>query len=287
MRVGGFFIFLIGLTAGVGGGWVMHHYPDIITTEGTYCRLSGARMIVTKTGTYMGSDETTQILPGPLGKMMFEFNGDHPYEWILPRTYLPPTRPEPELQHNQDLRNELLKHKLRDLEYLNHWPRGLSILYAAMENNSYRAVTFVQKILEEHNYLDVNVLLILDRPGSWQDRWADLDTFLNAYRCEMNTDSVRCTVTWKDQEQVLFLLEGAAVENTSIDWQHWPNEPKAAEGETKETVPSSPPPLDEKPAEAPAEAGSPEPKPTTPESANVTAPTAPAKPPKKPAETQN
>ena len=280
MRIGGFFIFLIGLVCGIGGGWLLHNYPDAITTEGTYCRLSGARLTVTTTETYMGGKETNVTTPGALAKMMFEFNGDHPYDWVLPPTYLPPTRPEPALHQNQDFRNELLKHKLRDIEYLNHWPEGLAILYGAMENNSFRAVNLVQHILDDQNYMDVNVLRILDRPGTWADRWSALDAFMAAYKCNIDTDSIRCTVTSDGKEKVLFLLKNAAVENMSIDWSAWPT--KAAtkpEDKPVETNEKTAKDLEESQPASASDTESPDDQDTKPSN--------PAAPAKTPAENQN
>ena len=280
MRIGGFFIFLIGLFFGIGGGWLLHNYPDEITTEGTYCRLSGARLTVTTTGTYMGGKETNVTTPGALAKLMFEFNGDHPYEWVLPPTYLPPTRPEPALHQNQDFRNELMKHKLRDIEYLNHWPEGLAILYGAMENNSFRAVNLVQQILDDQNYIDVNVLRILDRPGAWTDRWSALDAFMAAYHCKIDTDSIRCAVTQDGEEKVLFLLENAAVENMSIDWSAWPSNTATPKSDTDVGT-------NEKSAEPPEETEPGSDTPSESPEGQDTKPSNQAEPAKTPAENQN
>ena len=118
MRIGGFISFLIGTMAGILVGWVLHNYPDSVVSEASYCRLCGARLMETQPGSYLGNEKLTASPGSALHLLMVAFNGDHPHEWAVPRAFVAPTHPVPQLSTSQHIAQEVIKLKLNDLQHL-------------------------------------------------------------------------------------------------------------------------------------------------------------------------
>jgi len=173
---------------------------------------------------------------------MVEFNGDHPHEWAVPRAFVPPTNPAGELTTSQQIAQEVMKRKLTDLQHLEQWAKGLGILESAMRNNRFRTVSLVQRILDERNYLDFNVIMILDREAPWPERWAILESFLNSYHCHHEEELFQCVLVIDGTDKVLFTRDPTNVQSTSIDWRNWtPGSGVTSAPETEDEPTGAPP----------------------------------------------
>jgi hypothetical protein len=250
MRTGGFIIFLIGAVSAILVGWALHNYPQAVVSEATYCRLCGTRLLETKTATYLGAEQTTTSPGSALHRLMVDFNGDHPHEWAVPRAFVAPTHPVPDRTTSQQIAQEVMKRKLTDLQHLEKWAKGLGILESAMQNNRFRTVSLVQRILDERSYLDFHVILILDRVAPWPERWAILETFLRSYHCQHSEEMFQCMLVINGKDKVMFTRDPTNVQTTSIDWHNWtPNDDVATTPESAENPTDAPPPASDDSAE--------------------------------------
>ena len=209
---------LAGIVIGGGATALGYNYPKGEVTEQTYCKSCGAVRFESHENQFLGRRRSSGTKSGMLASMMD--SGQHQHEWAEPNAYVFPTFPQPTLPPAEQLREKLVGERLQAIDEIEHSPDTLVLLREAIKNDDKRARGFVHRLLDAEKPIPVSAIAtLLERDRPWADRWADVDAFYAAYKCDTNETLVRCHLPIKGQEQTVIErtptggnLEGGVIE---------------------------------------------------------------------------
>ena len=209
------------LTLGVGLGVALHFVPENIATRRTHCTVCALHHEETESETVFGKHVTRSDREAVLNKLLSSAVGDHEHAWMTPAAFVPPTTPAKKLDAAGEFQQAVAEAEVRDLELLEESPHLLALLDEAMRNDQARTLKLVQTILDPKAFVPVEAIALLDRPTSWENRWAVVDAFLDVYHCNANEVAVSCRMRQGPTDLLVLARTANSVATGSIDWQHW------------------------------------------------------------------
>jgi hypothetical protein len=198
--------FAIGLVAGAVGVALLYSYPKGITAVRSYCTKCGMYKEHSHQHAVLGGERRESTTSSMLTKLLALAPNDHEHVYTEPPAHVFPSTEAPEQGTQAFLTSNLLAHRLRQLDNIDQTPQYVMLLAEAMKADREKARAFMYKLLDPKRHYPADVITILDRDASWEDRWALVDAFDTAYQCTETPQQVTCTLQTNGKPTQVFEL---------------------------------------------------------------------------------
>lgn len=198
---------VVGAALGATAVALLHSYPKGATSLRSYCTRCGTLVAKSHEHSVLGARREGSTNGSVLTRLLALPPNDHEHVWVEPWAHVFPTynsKSAPELGTPPALKDTLLEAKLRDLDVLAETPHAIATLDAAIENDPARGRAFIGRLLAFDRHYPASAVSLLDRREEWPARWAAADAFDRAYRCSSDARSVKCTLTTRGQQKLVF-----------------------------------------------------------------------------------
>lgn len=213
-------LFAVALAVGVVAGAFANRWPAWGTTRQTYCTLCAMHREEIERTPLLGRHRAESTRAGVLHELLAPGVGAHAHVYGPP-AFVAPTSPTPKLDARAAFAQAVAEAELHDLEALEATPHAIALLDEAMRNDRARTVKFVQMLLDPTAFVPVEAIGLLDRKGSWEERWAVVDAFFGAYRCDVTELSASCRLRAGTTDLLVLVRTATTVHAGGIDWAHW------------------------------------------------------------------
>lgn len=220
-----------GVVLGLFLAFVVHVLPVRVATRHVYCTLCALHSIETEEASlfhFRGMPfesaflkTTTVQRGGVLHQLISPAVGEHRHAWIDPAPLVPPTNLTNKLEPAGDFQQAVAQAEVDDLERLEESPHLVALLDQAMHDDRARTLQLVQKTLDPSAHVGIDAIALLDRPTTWPNRWAVVESFFELYRCTANDVSVSCRMHVGTTDLIVLARTASSVHTGGIDWTHW------------------------------------------------------------------
>ena len=158
---------VVGFIAGFIVAWVLHNYPNYEVTRHRYCRECAKYEQTYREGVLMGSRSSSAYRGGPIASLLAEAVGEHEHrytEWatVFPTFDVPEEHPE-------------VAEKIFWIRVMDGNPHSISALEQAMRSDRARTTRLIHRLIDPADKLPLTVIMPLEREGTWEERWANVD----------------------------------------------------------------------------------------------------------------
>lgn len=225
MKLKLFLTLIIGVVAGFVLATLLHNYPAGHHEKYAYCLLCGIIHHSSGSESILGGRSEIGTDYSVLAELLHGKVGQHEHQWMDPPAQIFPVRTRLETSQ-ADFKLYVAQKEWREYKQLEKWPHAIALLDAAMSDNPERTVQLVQRILDPDAQLGPGAILLLDRAGSWEERWQLIEKFLDSYQCEKTTTTAVCSLPVKGQRVVVYQISVNGYSSGGVDWANW--EPEAS-----------------------------------------------------------
>lgn len=196
----------IGFVAGGVCVGLLFSYPKGFTATRTYCTKCGVHQEHSRGHEVLGSVRSSSSESIMLTRLLALAPNDHEHTYVEPPAHVFPSTEVPAQKTPEHLQNTLLTRQLRKLEDIQESPQAVALLTEAMANDRDKTSALILKLLDPKRYYPGDVISILGRQGTWEERWAAIDAFDKAYKCTDTPQQVQCTLETQGKEEPVFEL---------------------------------------------------------------------------------
>lgn len=214
------FAVVLALALGVVVGALLNRWPSWATNRHAYCTMCAAHHEGVERTPVLGRHRSETTRNGILARLLQPTVGEHGHVWSV-AAYVAPTNPPPKLNSHDAFQQTVLEAEVRDLESLEESPHAIAILDEAMRNDRARTVRFIQRLLDPTAFVPVDAIGLLDRAGTWEERWAIVDAFFDAYHCDATDVSASCRLRAGSTDLLVLVRTTTSVHSGGVDWTHW------------------------------------------------------------------
>ncbi|MGZ3420469.1 MAG: hypothetical protein ACXWUG_14920 [Polyangiales bacterium] len=205
---------------GVVAGAFLNRWPTWSTTRHSFCTLCALHREDAERTPILGRHRTQGERGGILHELLASPVGNHQHVWSTP-AYVFPTYPTPKLLPRDAFTQAVAEAEVHDLEALESNPHAIAILDEAMRNDRGRTLRFLQKVLDPQAYVPIEAIGLLDRKGTWEERWAVVDAFFGAYHCDVTDTSASCRLRAGSTDLLVLVRTATSDHSGGIDWKTW------------------------------------------------------------------
>jgi hypothetical protein len=213
-------LIVLAVVSGVVAGAFLNRWPTWTTTRHAFCTLCALHREETERTPVLGRHRTQAERGGILHELLAGAVGNHQHVWST-LAYVPPTYPTPKLSSRDAFTQAVAEAKVHDLEALESNPHTIAILDEAMRNDRGRTLRFLQKVLDPQAYVPTEAIALLDRKGTWEERWAVVDAFFAAYHCDVTDISASCRLRAGSTDLLVLVRTVTSDVSGGIDWRSW------------------------------------------------------------------
>jgi hypothetical protein len=213
-------LFVVALAVGIVAGAFLNRWPTWSVTRHAYCTLCALHREDSERTPILGRHRTETEHGGILHELLAGPVGNHQHVWST-AAYVPPTYPTPKLGSRDAFIQAVSEAEVHELEALEENPHMIAILDEAMRNDRARTLRFLQKVLDPQAFVPKDAITLLDRKGSWEERWAIVDAFFAAYHCDVTDISASCRLRAGSTDLLVLVRTVTSDVSGGIDWKTW------------------------------------------------------------------
>jgi len=212
---------VVATLVGGGIGAAFHFLPSFVTTRHSYCTVCALHHEESEQISIFGRKVTTNDRGAVLHRLLAKEVGPHEHVFIAPAAFVRPTMPSRRSSARSEFGQAVSEAEVADLEALEESPHLLALLDEAMRQDRDRTIMLVHRVLDPKAFVGIDAIALLDRPTSWENRFAVVDAFFELYRCTPNEVSVSCHMRMGATDLMVLVRTATSLHQGGVDFAHW------------------------------------------------------------------